>query len=63
MQNGAVVIESANPTEELHRLTRWAVQRDITLSGLTVDRPSLDDIYLRLTRDGAQPGAPERSTR
>ena len=63
MQNGAVVIESANPTEELHRLTRWAVQRDITLSGLTVDRPSLEDVYLRLTGGGAPSGAAERSPR
>jgi len=63
VQNGAVVIETARPTEELHRLTGWAMQRGVALSGLTVDRPSLEDIYLRLTSDGAQPGAPERSTR
>jgi ABC-2 type transport system ATP-binding protein len=62
-QNGAVVIETAQPTEDLHRLTGWAIRRGVTLSGLTVDRPSLEDVYLRLTRDGAQPGAPERSTR
>jgi ABC-2 type transport system ATP-binding protein len=63
MQNGAVVIETAAPTEELHRLTSWAMRRNVTLSGLTVDRPSLEDVYLRLTRDGAPSGAPERSPR
>jgi ABC-2 type transport system ATP-binding protein len=63
VQNGVVMIETARPTEELHRLTGWAMQRGVALSGLTVDRPSLEDIYLRLTSDGAQPGAPERSTR
>jgi ABC-2 type transport system ATP-binding protein len=63
VQDGAVVIETAQPTEELHRLTGWAVQRGVTLSGLTVERPSLEDVYLRLTSSGAQPGAPERSTR
>ena len=63
MQNGAVVIETAQPAEELHRLTGWAMRRGVTLSALTVDRPSLEDIYLRLTRDGAPSGAPERSTR
>jgi ABC-2 type transport system ATP-binding protein len=47
----------------LHRLTGWAIRRGVTLSALTVDRPSLEDIYLRLTRDGARSGAPERSTR
>ena len=63
VQDGAVVIETARPTEELHRLTGWAMRRGVTLSGLTVDRPSLEDVYLRLTSNGAQPGAPERSTR
>jgi len=63
IQNGAVVIESADPTGELQRLTNWAVQRDITLSGLTVDRPSLEDVYLRLTGGGAPSGAAERSPR
>jgi ABC-2 type transport system ATP-binding protein len=63
LQDGAVVIETANPTEELHRLTSWAIQRDVTLAGLTVDRPSLEDVYLRLTRDGAPSGATERSPR
>jgi ABC-2 type transport system ATP-binding protein len=63
MHNGAVVIETASPTEELHRLTGWALQRDVTLPGLTVDRPSLEDVYLRLTRGGAPSGAAERSPR
>ena len=63
VRGGAVVIETAEPTEELHRLTGWAVRRGVTLPGLTVDRPSLEDVYLRLTRDGApsdaQRGAPD----
>ena len=63
VHGGAVVIETARPAEELHRLTGWALQRGVTLSGLTVDRPSLEDVYLRLTSSGAQPGAPERNTR
>ena len=63
VHNGAVVIETARPAEELHRLTGWAIRHGVELSGLTVDRPSLEDVYLRLTSDGAQPGAPERSTR
>jgi ABC-2 type transport system ATP-binding protein len=63
VHNGSVVIETARPTEELHQLTGWAIQRGATLAGLTVDRPSLEEIYLRLTSNGARPGAPERSTR
>jgi ABC-2 type transport system ATP-binding protein len=56
-----MVIESANPTAELHRLTSWAMEHDVTLSGLTVDRPSLEDVYLRLTGGGASSGSAERS--
>jgi ABC-2 type transport system ATP-binding protein len=63
VQNGAVVIEAASLTEELHRLTGWAIRHDVALAGLTVARPSLEDIYLQLTRDSTQPGVPERSIR
>jgi ABC-2 type transport system ATP-binding protein len=60
---GSVVIETAQPTAELYRLTSWAVRHDLMLSGLTVDRPSLEDVYLRLTRDAAPSAASHRSPR
>jgi ABC-2 type transport system ATP-binding protein len=63
MHDGAVVIETSNPTEELHQLTSWARRRGVVLSGLTVDRPSLEDVYLRLTDGGARESAPERNSR
>jgi ABC-2 type transport system ATP-binding protein len=62
-KDGSVVIETAQPTADLHRLSSWAVQHDVTLSGLTVDRRSLEDVYLRLTRDATPPIAPDRSPR
>jgi len=62
-KEGSVVIETAQPVAELHRLTGWAVRHDVMLSGLTVDRPSLEDVYLRLTRDAAPPIAADRSPR
>ncbi len=52
-----------NPTAALHQLTGWAMQHGTTLAGLAVDRPSLEDVYLRLTSDGAPAGEPERTTR
>jgi ABC-2 type transport system ATP-binding protein len=61
--DGAFVIETTSPTEDLHQLTGWALRRSITLSGLAVDRPSLEDVYLRLTSEGALAGAPVRSAR
>ncbi len=44
-----VVIEAAEPTAELHRITSWAVERGIELEDLSVSRPSLEEIYLALT--------------
>ena len=38
-----------DPTALLHTLTGWAVERETLLHGLTVSRPSLEDIYLGLT--------------
>jgi ABC-2 type transport system ATP-binding protein len=61
--NGRLVIETDSVTEALHRLTTWAVGRGLELTGLAVERPSLEDVYLELTRDDALPVAPERSRR
>jgi ABC-2 type transport system ATP-binding protein len=44
-----VVIRAADPTAVLHVLTGWALERGVTLGGLTVTRPSLEDVYLELT--------------
>jgi ABC-2 type transport system ATP-binding protein len=53
-----VTVESDEPTMTLHQLTAWALRRGTVLDRLTVDRPSLEDVYLRLT-DEAQ-ASPER---
>ena len=47
--DGTIRVEAANPTLALHRLTSWALERGVTLDGLTVTRPSLEDVYLELT--------------
>jgi len=60
-EDGHLVIEADEPTELLHRLTGWAMEHHTTLPGLTVDRPSLEDIYLGLTAvqaDAAGEAAP-----
>jgi ABC-2 type transport system ATP-binding protein len=46
-----VEISSDDPTGDLLALTGWAAGRGIDLDGLTVTRPSLEDIYLTLTSD------------
>ena len=41
--------ETHDEVRVLHALTSWALDRDVDLIGLTVDRPSLEDVYLELT--------------
>jgi ABC-2 type transport system ATP-binding protein len=46
-----VLIETAEPTKTLAALTAWAVARSLELPGLTVTRPTLEDVYLELAGD------------
>lgn len=48
---GVVSIQTGDPTAMLHRLTGWAVERELELESLSVARPSLEDVYLELTGD------------
>jgi ABC-2 type transport system ATP-binding protein len=38
-----------DPTRTLHELTAWALGRGVTLEGLHVQQPTLEDVYLELT--------------
>ncbi|MGB0111844.1 MAG: ABC transporter ATP-binding protein [Ilumatobacteraceae bacterium] len=40
------------PTAAVHRLTGWAVEAGLELEGLSVERVSLEDVYLSLTDSG-----------
>jgi len=42
------VIETSELVRSLHVLTGWALERGIELAGLTVSRPSLEDVYLAM---------------
>lgn len=44
-----VVIESHDSVADLNRLTGWAIENGIELTGLEVRRPSLEDVYLQVT--------------
>jgi ABC-2 type transport system ATP-binding protein len=61
--DGVATAETGNPTAALYQLTDWAIRHGTVLAGLTVDRPSLEDVYLRLTNGGAPADAPERTSR
>lgn len=48
---GVVTIESEQPTEVLAAITAAAVEQGAELAGLTVKRPSLEDVFLQLGSD------------
>ena len=48
MDEDMAVIHTDDPTRTLHLLTGWALQRGVRIEGLTVERPTLEDIYLKL---------------
>lgn len=46
---GFVEIITSEPVRALHSLTEWALAAGVELTGLELRRPSLEDVYLRLT--------------
>ena len=52
--DGRYAITTDAPTDSLHRLTGWAVERGIELEELSVTRPSLEDLFLELIDSPAQ---------
>ncbi|HMD56456.1 MAG TPA: ABC transporter ATP-binding protein [Solirubrobacteraceae bacterium] len=51
LRDGRVHIAAAEPARMLYALTGWALARRDDLGDLTVARPSLEDVYLKLTED------------
>ena len=47
--HGHVELRTARPTRDLAPVLEWAAQRGMELEGLTVTRPTLEDVYLDLT--------------
>ena len=46
----AVSIETEEPVRVLHGLTGWALANDVEIQGLSVAQPTLEDVYLELTK-------------
>ena len=49
VRDRSVEFRTGSPTALLHALTGWAASEGRELEGLTVARPSLEDVYLELT--------------
>ncbi len=47
--SGDVELGAPEPMRALHDLTGWALDHNVELESLSVARPSLEDVYLRLT--------------
>ena len=53
--NGAVIeLSTADPVRSLNALTGWALEQGVELRGLEVSRPTLEDVYLELTREASE---------
>jgi ABC-2 type transport system ATP-binding protein len=50
---GRVSFRTGTPTRDLEPLVLWATRRGRELDGLTITRPSLEDVYLELTDEKA----------
>jgi len=48
-QSGRASLSSTHVAADLHELSGWALDRGINLDELEVRRPTLEDVYLRLT--------------
>lgn len=57
IHKGTVTVATAETTRTLHRLTSWALDRGVELEGLSVERRSLEDVYLQLAGDGPEVGS------
>jgi ABC-2 type transport system ATP-binding protein len=57
-QNGRTRLSTQEPVAVLHELTEWALQQGSNLEGLTVRKPSLEDVYLELTAPPRETAAP-----
>jgi len=55
--DGLIEVVPEDLTIALHRLTGWALDQHVELTGLEVIRPSLEDVYLNLTAAPAAPAA------
>jgi len=51
--HGAAEIVHEDPVQVLQPLTTWALQRGYPLGDLSVHRPTLEEIYLRLTKESS----------
>jgi ABC-2 type transport system ATP-binding protein len=55
LDDGHIHLQTAHTASTLHTLAGWALERGFELEDLTVGRPTLEDVYLRLTEERGAP--------
>ncbi len=58
---GRVILRSTGVAADLHTLSGWALDRQLELEDLEVRRPTLEDVYLNLTRTPVPQAGPDTS--
>jgi ABC-2 type transport system ATP-binding protein len=53
IDGNSIELETQEPTSLLYELTSWAVQAGVSLEGIEVTRPTLEDVYLEITQGEA----------
>jgi ABC-2 type transport system ATP-binding protein len=53
IDGNSIELETQDPTSLLYELTSWAVQAGVSLEGIEVTRPTLEDVYLEITQGEA----------
>src|ERR1700742_3760524 len=61
-RDGRIELHSAAPLADLGRLGSWAEGRGIAVGELEVHRPTLEDVYLRLTAEAAGVAPDDRAS-
>jgi len=54
LEGDRVLVETKQPVVAAQRITTWAVEHDIDLEHFSVNQPTLEDIYLELTRSAEE---------
>lgn len=54
--DGLSRLRTEDPTRVLYELTGWAIKNDVALDGLDVTRPTLEDVYLEITKEPHRTG-------
>jgi hypothetical protein len=60
VDGAAIEINTDDELVVLNKITKWALENQLPLTGLSVTRETLEDVYLTLTGDASDPEGASR---